>query len=321
MKKFVLSILSVLLILSFVSCGSDPDAEGDNPIAPNEQYDNESILEAIEEARDLAIEADAEYVAPSMLDSLDVIYDELYTRAENEENIVKEGKELADGYLALAYYLQALELKDEIDDTEMEYLAQTMYDQGCADLAELEEMYDSEKATSAQLLAKASSAKTCFEAVINAIYKSLAVQARQAAMDAKKDADSVKAGVAMSDDYAEAVDYFKEGDSLYSRQQTKAAYDNYIEASDLFEYLFEEVSERREEAERAIEAAKERVRESAEFAESADEVAPITEALDGIEDEDAVLLEEDEYDDPSDAEIDLPEYIDDQYQIDVGDAK
>ena len=50
----------------------------------------------------------------------------------------------------------------------------------------------------------------------------------------------------------------------------------------------------------------------------ADIKAPITEQVEGIEDEDAVLLEADDYEDPEDAEADLPEDLD---EIDEGEAK
>lgn len=321
MKKFFLSVLSVLLILSFASCGPETDVEDPSAPVVEDQYDNDSILDAIDEARDFAIEADAENLAPSTLEALDEKYDELYERAEAEENIVKEGKDLADAYLALGTYLKALEAKELIEETGMQDTALDMYNQGCTALDELEEMYDEGNATPAQLLAKATTSKACFDAVLNTIYKKLSTQARQSALEAKKDADSVKAGVAMKSEYNEAVNTFKKGDSYYTRQQSYDAYKCYVEAADTFDELFDEVSEKREAAERAIEEAKQKVRESSDFAEAADEQAPITEAMNGIEDEDAVLLEEEEYDDPSEAEADLPETVQEPDTMDIGDAK
>ena len=58
-----------------------------------------------------------------------------------------------------------------------------------------------------------------------------------------------------------------------------------------------------------IEEAKLKVKESEDYALQADKKAPMKTKLEGIEDEDAVLLEEDDYEDPSKAQADLPETV------------
>ena len=55
------------------------------------------------------------------------------------------------------------------------------------------------------------------------------------------------------------------------------------------------------------------------FAEEADIKAPITEKVEGIEDEDAVLLEADNYEDPEEAEADIAEELDEE--IDESEAE
>ena len=94
-------------------------------------------------------------------------------------------------------------------------------------------------------------------------------------------------------------------------QSPEKALEKYTLAMTQFNELFEEVSEKRAAAQAAIEAAKLKVQESSQFAEQADEESPITEKIDGIEDADTVLLEEDEYENPEDAEADISEDIDD----------
>ena len=56
--------------------------------------------------------------------------------------------------------------------------------------------------------------------------------------------------------------------------------------------------------------AKKRVAESAALANEADLNSPITEKVDGIEEEETVLLEEETFADPTQAEADLPETLD-----------
>ena len=89
----------------------------------------------------------------------------------------------------------------------------------------------------------------------------------------------------------------------------ESAYDYYEEAGTIFTNLYNEIFDKRAAALAAIEAAKKSVEESAAVAEEADLEAPLTGNVDGIEDEDAVLLEEDDYADPEDAEIYLEEDI------------
>ena len=62
-----------------------------------------------------------------------------------------------------------------------------------------------------------------------------------------------------------------------------------------------------------LDEAKKAVEESEKFAEKADQETPIldTEEIEGIEEASTVLLEEDEYEAPEAAEIDIPEAIDD----------
>ena len=57
------------------------------------------------------------------------------------------------------------------------------------------------------------------------------------------------------------------------------------------------------------------------FAEEADVKAPITEQVEGIEDEDAVLLEADDYDDPEDAEVEIAEELEDDDDIEEGEEE
>ena len=104
---------------------------------------------------------------------------------------------------------------------------------------------------------------------------------------------------------------FKKGDASYSRNGYEAACDAYDEAYDIFSTLYETISEKRAAALAAIEAAKKSVEASAAIAEEADLESPLTGQVDGIEDEDAVLLEEDDYADPEDAEV----YLDEELQV------
>ena len=74
--------------------------------------------------------------------------------------------------------------------------------------------------------------------------------------------------------------------------------------------MFNDVSEKRAEAQKKIEGAKAKVKDVELFAGEADDVAPLgDEKVDGIEEKDAVLLEEDTFNDEDKAAIDVAETL------------
>lgn len=333
MKKIAFWALSVFLILSFVSCGSKKGAEDTTEPEPPaveetvEQTIEENVEETVEEtvgqadldlalanmnaSRQAAIDSDAEEYAPDFFDSLEEKYEDLKARAANGEDVTAECNDLAKRYQALAAYVNALDAKETIDDYELPALAQTAYDKGCQDLDDFEELFDDPDSSADDLLAKGTSAYANFKTVLVALYKDIAKDARADALEAKKDADSVKAAVSQKREYNRGVELFKKGDASYSMNGYEAACDAYDEAYDIFSTLYETISEKRAAALAAIEAAKKSVEASAAIAEEADLESPLTGQVDGIEDEDAVLLEEDDYADPEDAEV----YLDEELQV------
>lgn len=333
MKKIAFWALSVFLILSFVSCGSKKGAEDTTEPEPPaveetvEQTIEENVEETVEEtvgqadldlalanmnaSRQAAIDSDAEEYAPDFFDSLEEKYEDLKARAANGEDVTAECNDLAKRYQALAAYVNALDAKETIDDYELPALAQTTYDKGCQDLDDFEELFDDPDSSADDLLAKGTSAYANFKTVLVALYKDIAKDARADALEAKKDADSVKAAVSEKREYNRGVELFKKGDASYSMNGYEAACDAYDEAYDIFSTLYETISEKRAAALAAIEAAKKSVEASAAIAEEADLESPLTGQVDGIEDEDAVLLEEDDYADPEDAEV----YLDEELQV------
>ena len=326
MKKIFITTLSVLLAVSFISCGSKPapeePTEPEAPVVtepektvetPKEEpkIDNTHALETLGASRTAAIDSGAERDAADKLLDLDNQYEAIKTKASSGKDVNKESEDLANKYMALASYVKAVEAKKKIDDTELSNLAQAVYDEGNAALEELEKMFSDPNASGKEMLDKATKAAASFESVLIVIYKKLAKDERNEAYAAKKNADSVKAGVSQKEKYKEGVECFNKGDSLYAMQNAAKAYENYKQAKEIFTALYNDIYEKRAAAQKAIDEAKKRVAESEEFALQADAEAPIKEKLDGIEDEDAVLLEKDNYANPEDAEIDVSEDVKD----------
>ena len=340
MKKVFLVLFSVFTILFFISCGSKPAPEEVEPEAPvveenvepetpvvdetdntiepeTEQLSEEelaALIAKIDEAREVAILAGAEKNAPDLLNSIDGIYEKA-----KEENLQDNADSLILKYSILASYAKAKNAKIEIDENDLSGFAQKNYDEGVICLQKVEEALANIEEIEQNAQKDAESAYSNFTNVITIAYKKLAKEQRNLAYEAKVKSDSVRAGVSQKERYKEAADNFKSGDTLYSMQSPKKALEKYELAAQQFTELYEEVSEKRAAAQAAIEAAKRKVQESSQFAEQADEESPITEKLDGIEDADTVLLEEDDYENPEDAEADISEDIDDETLIEESD--
>lgn len=317
MKKVILSLLSIFTVLFFISCGSKPEAEETEPEAPTvedvvdtaesveiDNTDITSYLKRIKDARDEAIAAGAEEKAPEELKQVDDLYASLKdsVKAADADTVIAR-------YNLLTDFIKARDAKEEIDSNGFASYAQSNYDKGTESLAVVENAFSSSSDLNSDIFDAAKDANSNFNTVLTVAYKKLAKDERQNAYEAKKLADSVKAGVAQKERYNAAAEDFKSGDSLYSMQNPKKALEKYTAAKDEFNALYKEVSEKRAAAQAAIDEAKRRVAESAEYAEVADEKAPITEPVEGIEEEDAVLLEADDYEDPENAEADISETI------------
>lgn len=324
MKKVSIILLSIFTLLFFISCGSKPAAEEPVPEAPDvteavedlsENIEDESLakaarlaqlMEEINDARKAAIEAGADRNCPDQMNKLDYLLSGL----KDSDDPEGAAKSIIDRYNLLSNYSKAVDAKKEIDDNEFASYAQNNYDRGVDNLEKVEAAFEAESDDfDKSVFVYAENSLKEFNTVINVAYKKIAKEERENAMDAKRDADSVKAGVARKAEYKEATDLISAGDSLYAMQNAKKASEKYIEATEKLEYLYKDVSEKRAAAQAAIEEAKKRVAESEKFAEEADVKAPITEKVEGIEDEDTVLLEADDYEDPEEAEADIAEEL------------
>ena len=327
MKKVCIILLSLFTLLFFISCGSKPAAEEQEPEAPevseavedNLEDETDSglseaerlaqLMEQVNDARKSAIEAGADRNCPEQMNKLD----NLLAGLGESDDPEGDAESIIAKYNLLANYSKAVDAKEEIDENGYASYAQSNYDRGLGYLENVEAALASDSDDfDNSVFTDAENALKEFNAVINVAYKKLAKEAREAALEAKKDADSVKAGVARKAEYKEAADLIQSGDSLYSMQNAKKAKEKYESATTKFKYLYTDVAEKRAAAQAAIDEAKKRVAESEKFAEEADIKAPITEQVEGIEDEDAVLLEADNYEDPEEAEADIAEELDDE---------
>ena len=285
MKKSHVTFVLAAFSLIFASCASKPKVEETKPAVEPAEEKVEQVVEQPEEEAPVVIEEDNS------------------AALEADENARKSSVE---------EYEKAKALKNRIDELGFASYDQTSYDAGNKSLSDFENLKDSDNASGAELLNLSKDAYGKFANVLNKAYKQLAKEARTKAFVAKKDADSVKAGAAAKADYNKAADEFKAGDTNYSMQNCESAYGHYVTSESLFKSVFNAVSERRAAAQKAIDEAKAKVEAAQQYALNADQEKPLTdENTEGIEAEDAVLLEEDSYTAPETLEAEIPEEIED----------
>ena len=285
MKKSHVTFVLAAFSLIFASCASKPKVEETKPAVEPAEEKVEQVVEQPEKEAPVVIEEDNS------------------AALEADENARKSSVE---------EYEKAKALKNRIDELGFALYDQTSYDAGNKSLSDFENLKDSDNASGAELLNLSKDAYGKFANVLNKAYKQLAKEARTKAFVAKKDADSVKAGAAAKADYNKAADEFKAGDTNYSMQNCESAYGHYVTSESLFKSVFNAVSERRAAAQKAIDEAKAKVEAAQQYALNADQEKPLTdENTEGIEAEDAVLLEEDSYTAPETLEAEIPEEIED----------
>lgn len=283
MKKVLITLLSAALLLNFISCASKNAPETETPSAP------ETVVE-------------------------ETTPEEVPVEEVNEEDeAAKEAARLAaleqKRQAAIEAFENAKTARSLIEENNWQDYDYSDYESGCEKLTKIEAAYEEGSELDESLFDTALSAYEDLKKVLDVSYRKLAKEERSLAVKAKNDADSVKAGVSRKEQYQKAVEIFKQGDAHFATRNPQKAYESYKTSKEQLSAIYNDVFEKRSAAQAALEAAKKAVEESATYAEQADQLAPITEEIDGIEEEDAVLLEEDEYEDPFDAIVEIEETL------------
>ncbi|MBQ4379228.1 MAG: hypothetical protein II821_08550 [Treponema sp.] len=312
MKKTLLAIIGIAAIFAFISCGStatlDPNSQGGGaaeqpekepetqPVSEDFSAANQALIDAAEKARQKAIEAGAEKYCPDKLSETDKIFADAkneVAQTPSQEHSEKL-KDVIKRYEALATASAAKEMKEKADEFGLST------PEGEKALADFES-----SASGKDMDENAKKALAAYSSLLLQKLGEMAKTERNAALEAKKNADSVKAGVAKKNEYKAASDTFKKADSCFVTKDLPGAYKGYRSAKNSFTSLFEEISAKRAAAQAAIERAKKRVSEAENYTVEADAIAPLTGEVAGIEKEDAVLLEQDTFANPEDAVIDV----------------
>lgn len=332
MKIKHLGLLSATCAALFLmSCGSTPKKEPDLDFDPTEKVEekkeevkeevketvpeadfeeaNKLLLDAVEKARKAAIDAGAQKYFPEQFDQADKWYIEVKEKAEKEPKADHSAaiKDAAERFTSLAKASLARSMKDRADELGFAGEDQAAYDKGAKALEEYAAL--GSDASGSAMLAKADEAFNAYTSLMLKGFMAYAGRERNAALEAKKNADSVKAGVAKKEEYTKASETFKAADKSFVTKDIEGAFRGYKSSKEAFTELFETVSRNRAAAQAAIERAKAKVAEAENYSTEADTISPLTGEVAGIEKEDAVLLEEDKLSNPDDAVINVEDDV------------
>lgn len=299
------------LSLMWWGCGSAPAPEASLTEEKSGVLDEaakaalDAAMAKADSSRQAAVDAGAEEAAPDKFAAAEAALAALKAKAAAGEDVSAELADLALCYDALAEYAAAVDAKNEIDENGWASRNQAEYDKGEAALAETDALLEQDDVTAKALYDKAREANDAYSKVLDGVYRDKAQKERTEAFKAKRNADSVYAGVSQKDRYEKAVESFRNGDRQYTFHHAKASYNNYVKAREEFTALYGEISESMAEADRAIQAAKKKRDESAALARQADKRRPIDDGNENLVEPGETLIEEETYEDPAQSVADV----------------
>lgn len=222
-------------------------------------------------------------------------FPEQFNQAELAENAARASFEADDikasydsAQLALLRYktlqrgMEALALKKVIDDNGFVPYAPDAYEQAGVKYNEAANAYGTADAAA---LEAADQSVMLYGTVKNAGYQALSSDMKTKAEQVREMCDSIKASRSMAAAYADANGSYTRGDAFGKADDWESAYNAYADSAVLFTDVFQQASLKKNAADAAMEAARNRQEYSSELARKADEIVPLPEDAEGFSDE------------------------------------
>ncbi|OJF77403.1 MAG: hypothetical protein BKP49_02765 [Treponema sp. CETP13] len=300
-----LFVLMSISLLDFLGCKSTPEEESvpsesvveapqpepepeaelepvPEPAEPVYDWtsDNESLIAKITEARVKAIAAGAELYLPEELGVIDSDSNKIqsaYAEGGDPEEFNTSGQNIVLLYEALEQSSIASVRYERINGFDFASYDQDSYDEGVSAAAKARDLL-ANNGTGAEILEASTLAANSYDKVLNTAFTQKANDKRLEVLDIKKLADSIKANVAQKEQYENAIGFFSNGNKLLQEGDSEEAYNSFSKSLEDLTIVYNNVLEKREAAQAAIEKAKKRIEQSQIKASDADSVAPINEA-------------------------------------------
>lgn len=297
----LLILMSILVPLFFASCASKQKAQGTPPEPKVEEVKTPAVKQEgdetdpilaklkllqgedgkVNKARKRAMELGADEAYPDFFNAADDVKQKADTAAEagNLKEAIAKYDEAVIRYDTLSNLMNAATLRAEIEANGFAAYSPSDY----AD-AERFSINTVDHYPLDHKMAKESSedALKLYKKVVNKGYFEFAKKSKDTAKEYKDDCDSIKVARSRKEEYNKAVKIYNRGKSAADKSDYKEAYMSYNEAAKLFAKLYEEVSLKKAEAEKAMAEAARRQQESSDLALEADKEAPLTEGGEGF---------------------------------------
>lgn len=293
MQKKVIFLLILTTLFFVVGCKSTPEPEVEPTPAPVEEVvpveptpgvtkpdlseENAALSAQVSDAKAKAIAAGVKDSFNAEFESISAAYDEAkkaYDAGGDQEVFNARAKETLELYKALEMASSSKSMKKAIDELDFAKFDEAKYVAGSTSLDKVASLF-AEKASSQEILAAAEDAYNNMYAVYAAGYVSICEAKITSIEDVKKQADELKAAKGDKDGYAAALAMYNIAKDNFAAKEYDAAYKGLETTLVAFTGVYETVVEKRKKAEEAIARAKEKTGVIHQFAEEADEIAPL----------------------------------------------
>ncbi len=245
---------------------------------------------SIKEARAAAILAGADVYYPDQFVEADVAADTALSLRESNDfgGAYDAGQKALLRYQTLRKGMEVIALKLKIDRNGFEQYAPDDYASAGVKYDEAAAAYGTADAAAYE---SATASVVLYNKVNNAGFKVLTAELVTKTDEIRALCDAIKAQQSMPAPYKEAQFMYEAGLTQGNRGNWEAAYGKYSDATTAFTDIFQEVTLKRNAADVAIAAAKNKQDESSELAAKADELAPLPKNAEGYSDEPIILDE------------------------------
>ncbi|EMB24652.1 hypothetical protein [Treponema denticola] len=297
----LLILMSILVPLFFASCASKQKAQGTPPEPKVEEVKAPAVKQEgdetdpilaklkllqgedgkVNQVRERAIELGADEAYPDFFNAADDVKQkaDADVAAGNLKEAIAKYEEAVSRYETLINLTEASNLRTKIEAngfaaySPADYVEAEKFSINAIDHYPLDYKMAKESSEDALKL---------YKKVVNKGYFEFAKRSKDTAKEYKDDCDSIKVARSRKEEYNKAVKIYNRGKSAADKSDYKEAYMSYNEAAKLFAKLYEEVSLKKAEAEKAMAEAARRQQESSDLALEADKEAPLTEGGEGF---------------------------------------